>query len=56
MALLLLVLLILGVIALGLYGFSLRVRAAAGTSPFHLGWIGLFLIFLADLIRAWPKG
>lgn len=53
MALLLLILLILGVLALGVYAFFPRVRAA--TAWIHLGWAGLFLIFLADLIRAWPK-
>lgn len=45
MELLLLILLILGVLALGAVAFRER----------HLGWAGLFLIFLAELIRAWPK-
>jgi hypothetical protein len=54
MTILLLVLLILGVLCLGLYGFSARARAAAGTSV-HLGWVGLFLIALTWLYAAWPK-
>lgn len=50
---LLLILLILGVLAL--FGEAVwHVRLRAGF-PVHLGWLGLFLIFLADLIRAWPK-
>lgn len=51
MALLLLILLLLGVIAIGAYALMPTVRAM----PIHLGWAGLFLIFLAELIRAWPK-
>lgn len=51
MALLLLILPLLGVIAIGLHAFMPTARAM----PIHLGWAGLFLIFLAELIRAWPK-
>jgi hypothetical protein len=53
MALFLFLLLLLGVLCLGAYAIFPRVRAIA--LPVHLGWFGLFLIFLADLIRAWPK-
>lgn len=51
MALLLLIMLILGVLALGAYAFLPSARALT----VHLGWAGLFLIFLAELIRTWPK-
>lgn len=51
MAIFLLLLLILGVLAMGAYGFFVRVRKF----PIHLGWVGLFLIYLAQLINAWPK-
>lgn len=51
---LMLVLLILGVLAIGAYGFSVRARALAA-SFIHLGWVGLFLISLTWLYAAWPK-
>lgn len=51
MAILLLLLLILGVGAMAAYALSKRVR----TLGVHLGWLGLTLIFLAQLINAWPK-
>jgi hypothetical protein len=51
MDLLLIILLILGVLALAAYAFSPRARALV----IHLGWAGLFLIFLGELIARWPK-
>jgi hypothetical protein len=52
MALFLLLLLILGVVAMGIYALFAQVRKL----PVHLGWLGLTLIFFAQLINAWPKG
>ena len=47
----LLILLILGVAAIAAYAFSPRARALV----IHLGWVGLFLIFLGELIARLPK-